>query len=407
MPIDPTPQVIRLPQDRETALTTHQTAVGTALVLYSRSNDSIDADVVGQDYLVFKHGPGDLTFAVCDGVGQSFMGDLAASLLGDAMIEWLWTIERPADAEAFRVQVTGYLNALIKETGPKVEAYRLPPALPPILVQALEMQRKYGSESMMVAGRVCVKEGGVWAALAWLGDSPMAAIDVDGKLVDIGPNGHTSERWNATTGVKGNIHTWVGGGDSIARVAGYTDGLGMEGEPVDDELASLIESWENNPPGDDATLFDLRIAPSPATTGSTGPISVPEGMEKQARIGSTAPINPETESSPTSGVSSIKNPASDTGAVGEWRPLTGQPESGKDEQPSIPGAVAALGLPTSLSDEEIKALEQMMQSGSLTEQQQIRTWQNLAMMGLTGAALAMLMIERLIEQGAGDGGKKA
>ena len=82
----PSEAIIQLSQDKETPLTTQVLPFGSALYLYSRSVDSINGNTVGQDYLVFKQGEHDLTFAVCDGVGQSFMGDLSARLLGDRLV---------------------------------------------------------------------------------------------------------------------------------------------------------------------------------------------------------------------------------------------------------------------------------------------------------------------------------
>ncbi len=264
---NPEGQRVRLPQDVETPLTTLSTPSGTALYLYARSGDSVAARTIGQDYVAFRYGPHDLTFAVCDGVGQSFMGDLAARLLGDGLNAWLWQIERPADAPAFSQEVANALNELTTVGAERVAAFKLPGNLPPMLVQALEGQRKYGSESMFVAGRIALGGGDPWVALCWLGDSPVAAIDIDGKLVDLGPKGHTSERWNAATGVKGEVHTWVSSAEHVARVAGYTDGLGVEHVPTDADIARLMELWAETPPGDDASLFDVRLAPSPETTG--------------------------------------------------------------------------------------------------------------------------------------------
>ena len=120
-------------------------------------------------------------------------------------------------------------------------AFELPAHLPPILVQALENQRAYGSESMFVAGRLALREADPWIGLCWLGDSPVAAIDIDGELVDLGPKGHTSERWNSGSGVKGPVHVWVGGAANVARVAGYTDGLAVDDVPTDETLVSLMD----------------------------------------------------------------------------------------------------------------------------------------------------------------------
>ena len=102
-----------LPQETETPLTAFETAVGTALYLYNRSIDSVQANTIGQDFLVYRFGPTDLSFAVCDGVGQSFMGDLAAQLLGEHLVDWLWSTNQPKNADEFAKAVTDTLNAHI------------------------------------------------------------------------------------------------------------------------------------------------------------------------------------------------------------------------------------------------------------------------------------------------------
>ncbi len=366
---------VKLPQDSETPLTPLETASGTALYLYNRSLDSIQAHTIGQDYLTFRHGPTDLTFAVCDGVGQSFMGDIAARLLGDWLVDWLWELKRPDGEDTFRRSISEALNTLTATTASQVAEYKLPAGLPAMLVQALELQRNYGSESMAVAGRLALGGGDPWVGLCWLGDSPVAAIDIDGKLVDLEPKGHTSERWNATSGLKGEVHTWISGARTVARVAGYTDGLGVAHAPTDAELARLMEEWRHSPPADDASLFDVRLAPSPQTVGpqTTPPVIDLEKMrpivlggEPRAPLKAMKPLE-------------VIPPARTT--VEGWRPLIDKPKQA--------------GLPEDL--------------GCLSPQQQIRVWQQAALLGLTSAALAMLMLERLIaeeeEKGRKPGGE--
>ena len=374
-------------QDTETPLTALSTPLGTLLYLYARSGDSVSSATIGQDYLTFRFGQSNLVFAVCDGVGQSFMGNLAACMLGDGLVEWLWGIRRPADATNFSKAVTEALNALTATSARQVAEYKLPDNLPPILVQALEMQRRYGSESMFVAGRLSLGGKDPWVALCWLGDSPVAAIDIDGKLVDLGPRGHTSERWNATTGVKGTVHTWVGSAEKVARVAGYTDGLGLSHVPTDPDLARLMEAWKTSPPADDASLFDVRLAPSPETRGlpeiseadllkhpvfqadPTRPIPLPAAEAPSPAA--------EAERGPVAGVSPIK-PTTGGSAVEGWRPLSAESRP----KPSEPRSIGGMS--------------------ELTPQQQIRVWQQAALLGLTSAALAMMMLERLMEDQESD-----
>ena len=388
---------IRVSQETETPLTALSQPPGTVLYLYARSVDSVQSDSVGQDYVTFRYGPTDIAFAVCDGVGQSFMGDLAARILGEGLVTWLWSMDRPKDEEKFQEQITGALNELTVRSGKEVAEYKLPDSLPPILKQALELQRDYGSESMFVAGRLALGGSEPWLSLAWLGDAPVAAIDIDGELVDLGPKGHTSERWNATTGVKGEVHTWVTSAKKVARVAGYTDGLATGDVPTDSDLAKMMELWKTDPPIDDASLFDVRLAHSPQTVGKE---PSPETKQKMLLLPSGDPTRGEPEfftqkadaeqtdpdtrpitvedppRTPVAGVDRIEAPPTG-GAVGEWRPLTEKPL--KQPRPSRP----ALPAPADML-------------AGLDREQQAAVWQQAALMGLTSAALALMMLERLL-----------
>lgn len=391
---------IRLAQDTETPLTTFSMPVGTALYLYARSGDSVDAETIGQDYVTFRYGEHDLAFAVCDGVGQSFMGDLAARLLGDGLIDWLWSLDaQPESAEAFAEAVTGALNALTAAGAAQaVLDFRLPGSLPPLVVAALEMQRKYGSESMFVAGRLALGGADPWAALCWLGDSPVAAIDIDGELVDLGPRGRTAERWNAASGVRGQVHTWVSSAERIARVAGYTDGLGVEHVPTDADLARLMAGWLENPPGDDASLFDVRLAPSPETTGPSDPAELKDLKELAFQPDLSRPIVVEQPRTPVKDVQPIEAAPPESAAVESWRPLEGKKEASSEPTlPPIPATLPEAAEMLSTMATQALAGRSAAAPPSAATQQQIQMWQQAALLGLTSAALAMLMVERLIK----------
>ncbi|NDJ36190.1 MAG: hypothetical protein GYB64_16155 [Chloroflexi bacterium] len=378
---------IRVSQEEETRLSTEFTPFGTVMYLYARSTDSVSAGTIGQDYVTFRYDEANVAFAVCDGVGQSFMGDLAARILGDGLIDWLLDLRsKPADAGAFRTMVEGALADLTAVGRETVANYQLPDHLPPILKQALEMQRSYGSESMFVAGRLALRGDPPFLALAWLGDSPMAAIDFNGELVDLGPRGSTAARWNADTGVKGTVNTWVGAADAVARVAGYTDGMTIDSVPTDAVLSRLTTEWQSNPPADDASLVDIRLKPSPQTTGKddpehlvriaefvpdeTRPIPLP-GTLKQRTPTPEKPAPPEPDEQPEPA-----SPAAPGQPVGEWRSLD---ESGEK-----------VHKPPATADRAAARLEQ------------IRAWQSAARERLIGARLALDQIERLLADNEDD-----
>jgi hypothetical protein len=255
-----------------------------------------------------------------------------------------------------------------------------------------------------VAGRIALAPPDPWIALCWLGDSPVAAIDIDGKLVDLGPRGQTSERWNAATGVKGEVHTWAGSAERVARVAGYTDGLAVEHVPTDADLARLMELWLSSPPADDAALFDVRLAPSPQTTGQEKP-PAPEELKVpafEADLGRPIVLD-ETPRTPVRGVQPIEARAADETAVEGWRPLVEGPAAAAPEA-APPAGVPAPPQTLSQAAEMLSALSSQAlglpptMPPALDQQQQMAMWQQAALLGLTSAALAMLMMERLMRQ---------
>lgn len=439
---------ISLPQDKETPLKSLNTPLGTMLYLYNRSSDSIDAHTVGQDYVSFRFDNTKLTFAVCDGVGQSFIGDLAARLLGDYLVDWLWELARLEDEATFAAAITKTLDEYTSESGQEVADYQLPDSLPLILKQALEMQREYGSEAMFVAGRIspAKDDDPGWVALAWLGDAPVAAIDVDGELVDLGPHGSTSERWNATTGIKGQVHTWISDAANVARVAGYTDGLGVTHVPKDADLAAMVERWVHQPPIDDASLFDVRLGVSPETvseferrsvrvkrakerlnTGteklSRDPIILGDGTNEPVKEQDYAPDTarpipvPDPEqpthrpiesagaapASPVSDVKPLTQKEPDAPITGEWRPLGEKSDATPAKAAPKPLDDVRTSLAkltegaTALDPKQLADVLDKLTIKDPTKKQQVEMWQQAALLGLTSAALALLMVERLLD----------
>jgi hypothetical protein len=315
------------------------------------------------------------------------MGDLAARVLGDGLINWLWALgDAPDDAQAFAKQVEGALEALTEQGKHIVAAYELPATLPPIVKQALEMQRGYGSESMFVAGRIALARN--FIVVAWLGDSPVAAIDFNGELVDLGPHGSTAERWNATTGVKGSVHAWVGKADQVARVAGYTDGLATGNVPTDDDLAKLVERWKTDPPADDASLIDVRLAPSPETTGKDDP----DGMDKVEALVGPPPAEDDTRPIP---LPPARNPVAGVSKIEPGDERTKPPEPVK---PGPPRAITPKGEPVkkeTILGQPPPDHKRTAQDATATLEQ-IRAWQQTAREKLISAKLALDQIERLL-----------
>ena len=89
---------VAIRQDRGQAVTRVRLAPGLLRYAYDLARDSRDSDEPGQDFLAFRYGGGRLAFAVCDGVGGSFLGHLAAQFLGEHLVAFLWDSAAPRSA---------------------------------------------------------------------------------------------------------------------------------------------------------------------------------------------------------------------------------------------------------------------------------------------------------------------
>lgn len=228
-----TPPITAIPQACETPLQRKRVGPFVVAYAYARSADS-RGDHSGQDYLAYAVDEHQLAFALCDGVGQSFYGDLAARILGDALVRRLWA--RPADVhqgETFDIDLDRILEQLTTAASAAVSAQALPAAAPPMLREVLEAQRARGSESMFVCGRLDLAATAGppgRMALAWLGDSRLRVWRSTIELADeLGHSPCAEERWSSRGGViGGRVHHWLSTldtADEDVTVMAYSDGL--------------------------------------------------------------------------------------------------------------------------------------------------------------------------------------
>jgi hypothetical protein len=250
---------------------------GLALTyLYDRSRDSKKTNAPGQDFVTFRHEAGRLAFAVCDGVSQSFYGDLAARFLGERLAHWLWA--HPSrdwgDQAGFEAALTEALIAWTADGSALVRDKQVNPTLPQIVKDALERKRDNGSEAMFVAGVIDV--GARHLAACWMGDMCLWLWGEHGEAVPFEEAAwETKERWSTRLGPKsgagqGRPHTLIRALDDVLRVTVHTDGIGsragdlrtislaglnrlaadLNAAPASDDLAILDIDLQAHPPGE-------------------------------------------------------------------------------------------------------------------------------------------------------------
>ena len=125
---------------------------------YARSADSKKNDDIGQDHLTFSLTDQRLTFAICDGVSQSFFGDLAARAIGNALTQWMGALAAPLiDQGEGHEALKRSLQTLIDPVTEEVMKLQFPEDMPGLVAVVLEKKRQLGSESTFVTGTLDFK----------------------------------------------------------------------------------------------------------------------------------------------------------------------------------------------------------------------------------------------------------
>jgi hypothetical protein len=220
--------------------------------VYARSRDAARADASGQDFVAYAHDKGRIVFAVCDGVSQSFFGDLAARFLGMKLVERL--------AECGLDDLEPALQRWTTSASALVAAQPLSESLPFMVRESLERKRDVGSETMFVAGVVDLDAGTL--AACWMGDMRLRLWDPNGQEIDIpGAIWETRERWSTRHGPKNGAPRQVTMPlDGIAHVSAHSDGFSDPRGPISrfapDELDALVRTLAMT---DDVSLLDIML----------------------------------------------------------------------------------------------------------------------------------------------------
>ncbi|MGQ9718195.1 MAG: hypothetical protein ACUVR6_11005, partial [Anaerolineae bacterium] len=280
-------ETIRLDPRRETPATGRQGKRFGYRYAYARSADSRAADDPGQDFLILREDGVRLAFALCDGVSQSFYGDLAARLLGEALVDWLWGRTLSTGADALHEGLAAHLDGMVGIASQQVARHPLPDDLPPLVRQVLEEKRALGSESTFVAGLLDTEAGVLF--LAWMGDSRLRLWGPEGEFTAIlGDTFHTQERWSTRRGRIGQLHTALIPLRDLRFLVAYSDGLaildrGMTRHLRDASIDAAIAHAGRSPESDDIAYFEIWLGDS--RPSEARPLPSPTSLKAEAQNG--------------------------------------------------------------------------------------------------------------------------
>jgi hypothetical protein len=272
--------------------------------LLDRSSDEAAPAESSQDYLVIQSTPGALCFAVTDGVGSSFRGELAAQLLATRLVDMLTKLPAVPAESRMADELTRGLHDLTAEVRDKIRRMPIPAGVSGVVQSVLAEQREYGSEAMFVCGRIDVQDGrSTRVGVAWLGDCYLRVVT---GSRDRPLTGATADRWSSDRGPRGQVRAWTGDAPDVRRIIGCTDGLLPELDSVirlpDDDLDDRLAALSRRPDSDDIALVDiaLRDDAMPPPRGEwrpAEPASEPERngvADPGAVVRDRAPAGPET-----------------------------------------------------------------------------------------------------------------
>jgi hypothetical protein len=244
-------------------------------VLLDRSFESAQAGEPTQDYLAVRRDPRRLTFAVTDGVGSSFLGDVAAQILAAHLTDWL--APRPRGTGRYDQELDAFLRELSREVVDRVANWPLPESVSGLVRSALDQQRAYGSEAMFACGAVDLAGRDAVVTVAWLGDTHVRVILRDGRHIH--HSGQTTDRWSSRLGPRGHVRTLAWPVAEVARVLVCTDGLRPELDAAlelpDDRLGARLTALARRPGNDDMALIDVGVAPRAMPAGEPVPGETP------------------------------------------------------------------------------------------------------------------------------------
>jgi hypothetical protein len=314
---EPPPHPVRIPNDGELSLQDAAAGPFAWRFAYARASERRSTDKVGQDYLTFEQADDRFAFALCDGVGQSYFGDLAARLLGDALLGWLWAAPAGgATADDLGEALTAWLTDLTDAGTAAVAAHESASTLAPLVAQVLERKRAEGSATTVTGGRIeLTDDGRIRLLLVALGDSRLR-VWVEGTEITVhSVESQVGHGWSTRRGI-------VGGPPSLSlfnsrvkavRILAYSDGLTAL-DAVPDQLSSaelrqLIEESQADPASDDIAVLDVWLRNVEA--GADASESDPDASASDVADDAATLIMPRPGPRPSSGLLPLDEPPLD------------------------------------------------------------------------------------------------
>ncbi len=234
----------------------------------TRSHEKRAHNSLGEDYVIVKIEKDRLTFVVCDGVGGSFFGGLAAQIVGEELTKLFWEpyfqtyLIKNQKTDSTILLIKDYLESVTKRVSKYIDRNQSPSNK--FVQQAFESKRRdFGSQTNFVSGALVLPNKtypqGI-VHLFWLGNSKLDIWSEEG-ILKVKPicDWNSDDVWSSKFGVLGNIYGFRSDLSKIDGLLAYTDGLRYYEKQIipkkkNNEIDQIIEKASKE---DDVSLLEI------------------------------------------------------------------------------------------------------------------------------------------------------
>jgi hypothetical protein len=304
--------IIETEQSKEISLTEFVRGPFMLRFISYRKSEDAKLNLRSEDYIVSELNPDKAVFALCDGVGSSFYGNIGSQILGEALLDWLGRVSPPNSSMLGKSEnANQWLATLSRDLKTELNQKT---KLATDIIQKIDIsstdelmrlaektQRDdFGTQSNFACGVMWPQSSALpngLIVLLWLGNARLRIYNKDRDITPLlgwgkDPN-QLREVWSSKEGVIGNIYSHITDLSKVTTVIAYSDGL----ENVEDkihpklngvQLESLVKQSQEIK-DDDVTFLELSLREEDVPRMSN---DIVNALRRPARL---ALIQPEPE----------------------------------------------------------------------------------------------------------------
>ncbi|WP_002148328.1 hypothetical protein [Bacillus cereus] len=250
-----------LSQEKETVLQEKQSKHFTYRYSYVRAKETQDLNESGQDFLSFQVNGTSFIFVLCDGVGMSFQGEIAAKFLGMKLLN-LFEIFSETKQD-ISILLNEQLEKWEEEATEEIRTFQLPEETSWLLRDVLEEKRKLGSEAMFIGGKIELipNQEKAHVTIVTHGDSFVQLFQNQKDCLNVMKfERNIEKRWSTQRGIIGGeleVFSKTLSKEEVNRIVIHSDGLMSLMKYNFEEVLTEIERAQCSPTSDDISFLDI------------------------------------------------------------------------------------------------------------------------------------------------------